>query len=506
VHHAEAAGDREQVLRFARLAADRAIALGSRPEATAQLERALRFTAVEALVERAELLNQLSAQYLLLDRAVDARQAHDEALGIWRAVGDPVRLGDCLSRRAEVLRYSDNASGAIEAAQSAVDLLKPLGEGLPMARALAALAQTLMLAEQVERATMAARAAIRMAERFGDDSTRAHALATLGTAQALAGDEGGLVQLGTGAALSRAAGQDADSVRAISNLVSSRVLYDRLDGLRPIVEDAVDFAAERGMESHAQCMRVAVAQLCVSLGSWDEAAEIARTVAGLAHSAAQRIEPMILLGTLRARRGDPEPEALLEEALHQATRLGEPQLVYPAHRALAESAWLAGRSERAARHATAARDTLAHAPNHPLQPEVAYWCWRTGVQGPELRNTTHPFALQVAGQRRAWTIFTSLGVGVRAAELAQRLRAGGARDLPRRQYTASRANPAGLTDRQLEIAGLIAGHLTNQEIAERLYLSTRTVDSHVSAILGKLDVTNRRQAAQRCQDLGIAAR
>jgi DNA-binding CsgD family transcriptional regulator len=106
-------------------------------------------------------------------------------------------------------------------------------------------------------------------------------------------------------------------------------------------------------------------------------------------------------------------------------------------------------------------------------------------------------------QRRAWAIFNSLGVGARSAEIARRLRADGARDLPRRLQPAGRANPGGLTGRQMEIAGLIAAHLTNQEIAERLYLSIRTVDSHVSAILGKLEVTNRRHAAQRCQDLGI---
>jgi DNA-binding CsgD family transcriptional regulator/tetratricopeptide (TPR) repeat protein len=521
VHHAEAAGDREQVLRFARLAADRAIALGSHPEATAQLERALRFTAAEALIERAELLDQLSGQYLLLDRVGEARQAHDEALGIWRAIADPARLGDCLRRRAEVLRYSDNATGAIEAAQSAIALLGPLGEGPPLARAHAALAQTLMLAERFDQAETAAESAIGMAMRFGDEPTRAHALATLGTSRALSGDEGGLVQIEAGVALSRAAGMDDDSVRAISNLVSSRVLYDRLDGLRSMVEEAVDFAAERGMESHAQCMRVALAQLCLNRGDWDESGVIAREVATFANSSAQRIEPLILLGTLRARRADPEPEALLEEALQQATRLGEPQLIYPAHRALAESAWLAGQFEQAARHAVAARDTLAHAPHHPLQPEMTYWCWRTGVRGPESHDREHPFELQVAGhpvqaarrwqamgfpyhqadaladspdeadQRRARTIFSSLGVGARAGEITRRLQ------------PAGRANPGGLTGRQLEIAGLIAAHLTNQEIAERLYLSIRTVDSHVSAILGKLAVSNRRHAAQRCQDLGI---
>jgi DNA-binding CsgD family transcriptional regulator/tetratricopeptide (TPR) repeat protein len=538
VHHAEAAGDVAQVLRFSRLAADRAIALGSHREATAQLERALRFTVgdqPETLIERGELLDQLSEQYLLRDRSGEAHRVHDEALGIWRAVGDPARLGACLRRRAEVLRYSDNGTGSIEAAQSAVELLRPLGEGPQLARALASLAQALMLAERSDQAVSVAEQAIEMAELFGQEQTRAHALATLGSARALAGEEDGLAQIAAGAAGSRAAGFDADSVRATSNLVSSQLLYDQVQGLRPIIEAEVDFAAERGMESHVQCMRVALATVYLRTGKWDEAGEIAQAVMRFGTAAAQRIEPLILIGTLRARRGDPAPEVPLDEALRSALRIGEPQLIYPAHRALAELAWLTGQSDSAARHAATARAALAHAPRHPLQSEAAYWCFRAGIPGPELLSPQHPFALQAAGrpaeaarlwnamgfpyheadaladsldeadQRRAWTLFESLGVGSRAAGIARRLRAVGAKDLPRRPHAASRANPAGLTDRQLEIAGLIAAHLTNQEIAERLYLSPRTVDHHVSAILGKLEVGNRRHAAQRCQDLGIPA-
>ena len=56
-------------------------------------------------------------------------------------------------------------------------------------------------------------------------------------------------------------------------------------------------------------------------------------------------------------------------------------------------------------------------------------------------------------------------------------------------------NPAGLTDRQLEILRLVATGLSNAEIAQQLVVSTRTVDHHVSAILGKLGVRTRRDAA-----------
>lgn len=63
------------------------------------------------------------------------------------------------------------------------------------------------------------------------------------------------------------------------------------------------------------------------------------------------------------------------------------------------------------------------------------------------------------------------------------------------------ANPAGLTSRQLEVLELLAQGLTNAELAERLYVSRRTAEHHVEAILAKLGVSSRREAARRYAEL-----
>jgi DNA-binding NarL/FixJ family response regulator len=103
----------------------------------------------------------------------------------------------------------------------------------------------------------------------------------------------------------------------------------------------------------------------------------------------------------------------------------------------------------------------------------------------------------------AHATFDRLGARPAAALAARRLRELGARSIPRGRRPATRANPAGLTARELEILRYVVGGLRNHEIAARLFLSPRTVDHHVSALLGKLGVAGRADAAAASARLGI---
>ena len=95
-----------------------------------------------------------------------------------------------------------------------------------------------------------------------------------------------------------------------------------------------------------------------------------------------------------------------------------------------------------------------------------------------------------------------LGAAPAAKLVRERLRALGAA-VPRGPRPATRANPAELTGRELEVLRLVAEGLRNADVAERLVLSPRTVDHHVSAILRKLEVKNRGEAAAAAARLGL---
>ena len=101
-------------------------------------------------------------------------------------------------------------------------------------------------------------------------------------------------------------------------------------------------------------------------------------------------------------------------------------------------------------------------------------------------------------------ILDSLGA-VPAGNLArQRLRALGVTRMPSRPLPSTRENPAGLTDRQVEILRLVGTGMSNAEIAQQLVVSVRTVDHHVSAILRKLGTSSRREASARIGALGLS--
>jgi DNA-binding CsgD family transcriptional regulator len=218
----------------------------------------------------------------------------------------------------------------------------------------------------------------------------------------------------------------------------------------------------------------------------------------------------------------------LAEPTGELPRLG------PVAAARTEAACLEGDRDRAA-DASEGALRLALARKSPwLIGELAAWRRRAGLDDDPFLGAAEPYALQLAGEweraaelwrefgcsyeaalalaeadgdepiQRAHVELQLLGAQPAAAIVARRLRERGL-SVPRGPRPTTRANPANLTARELEVLAHVAQGLRNAEVAGRLFVSEKTVDHHVSAILRKLDVHTRGEASAKAVRLGLVS-
>jgi DNA-binding CsgD family transcriptional regulator len=523
VHHATRAGDGDAARRWAPQAARQAAALGAHYEAAVHYQTAIDHVPLDDVEARAALLEERAYECSLIDRLAEATTARETALALRRQQGNLLKAGDNLRWLSRLAWFRGRGEEARQLAMHAVTALEALPAGPELAMAYSNMAQLHMLGEDGPAATEWGRRALELAERFGRTEIVVHALNNLGAAGLQMGDPEGRAKLERSLDLALANGLHEHAARAYTNLTYFALIAR--DYCEMAKRTAAGLAYTRGRDLDSWAPYLLALRACGYLGQglWREAAEDAHA-ALRAPSAVTRVTASVVLGLVRLRRDEEGAEALLDEARTLALAAGDIMRIGPMAAARAEAAWLRGDTAGIAEEVQAAYELALERPEPWRLGELSLWLWRAGALDRPPEAVALPYRLEMSGDWRAaaaeWKhigcpynqalallegdraarlqaldTFDRLGAAAAAALVRRRLRAEGVGSVPRGPRAATKTNPLGLTGRQVDILRLLAANLSNKEIAARLDLSPKTVDHHVSAILSKLDVATRKQAA-----------
>jgi DNA-binding CsgD family transcriptional regulator/tetratricopeptide (TPR) repeat protein len=535
-HHADEAGDSAAVLEHAPAAARAAADLGSHRESAAQWQRATRHAAVCPPRQRAELLEELAMELSLLDRYEETLEARQEALAIWRELGDELRAGDELRLLVSPLWRLCRGEEADRTAQEAVALLEPLPPGRELAAAWQTLASVVGGQGDWDESARLARMAKSLARELDLPDVLSDALNTESGAVGVQGGDP-VPLLREALAIALAGRFELQVGRAYCNLYAVLTEAWQVQESEPVFFEATGYCDPRDMATYSTCQRGQRMWSLRQQGRTAEALALSEEVKGVGiPSPVNKLNPLMTAGALAARLGErAEAWSALDEAVELAKRLEEGAWTTRVQRTRCEAFWLEGRIEEAAEAARAAHQVL-DGPDAWDVGEAAVWCRRLGVVVGSTGGVSAPalpWALELAGDHRAsaeeWDRlgghylaalalafsddeqdlrdalerFTVMEAPAAAARVRQLLRERGASDVPAGPRATTRAHPAGLTRRESEVLEGLARGLTNADLAAELFLSERTVEHHVSSVLGKLQVATRADAAREADRRGL---
>jgi DNA-binding CsgD family transcriptional regulator/tetratricopeptide (TPR) repeat protein len=534
-HHAERAADLPALLQFAQLAGESAARAGAPREAAAHFATMLRYRHAlgAALVE---VLERYAEQAYLAGGADIAMSCMAEAAQLRRDARDTLALGRDLTRLTRYAWMCGRRADAECFVKESISVLETVPPGAELAWAYSHQAQLDMLASRMDSAIAWGERALALARGLGEQEIIIHALGNIGSATVDHQRSGKCEQLEESFQLA-VVGKFHDHVeRASCNLTCTYYWRRDYGASLACLERGVSYAAALELTHWEGYLRGWRSMIRLDQGLWQEAAEEAQEIGSRTFAAdVYRFPALIALARLRIRCGEPDVEAPLAAAHAVAASLAEPQRSVYVATAAAEAEWLGSKTHGVGDARLMLREVLELARERGalwVIEDAALWLrmlgepvgdtegfaspfrehcegrWEAAAKGWRALGRPYEEALALSegdidAQRQGLEIFDRLGAVPAAARVRRQLRAGGVRSVRRGPIAATRANPAGLTRRQVQVLELLDQGLTNAEIASRLCISAKTAEHHVAGVMARLDCPTRQAAAAAARRSGL---
>jgi DNA-binding CsgD family transcriptional regulator/tetratricopeptide (TPR) repeat protein len=537
-HHAVGAGDDEAILRWATEAGRVASASGAHRQAAMHFERALDHAATLSPEQLADLLTLYALQLMTQDRAAETVVVRRRIVELRRDLGEPAAVATAQAELANAMVGAGDDAGARKVIADAVTAADGLAAPIAAARIYNRAGHLALIDRRGSDAIGLSHKAMAIAEREGDEGIVLSSLNVLGAAKLVAREDlSGIDDLERSARIAGECGLHDVRANALEQLGWGLGEIRRYDLAAEYLAELIDYAADHDIDKRRRHGLAWLARIRGEQGRWSEAAELA-AAAMTGGGDPMPIVPLVALttiGRVRARRGDPGARDALGEAWSLACRSGGIHRRWPVAAARAELAWLTATTP----NLDEVTETLQLAESLGLCwaiGELAYWAWHHGsldARGAP-RRAAEPYRLLIEGRaveaaaaweaigcpyeqatalaaagdeaslRSALAILHALGARPLADRIGQQLRVLGATNVPSGPRPATAQHLAGLTPRQAEVLELLSDGLSDREIAERLCISERTANHHVSAVLHKLDARSRTHAIAHWRSISHA--
>ena len=333
----------------------------------------------------------------MIDRFDEAIRWLEAAVELRRGAGDVGGEGDALRQLSAVQRCGGHRLGALASGRRAVVLLESESPGPRLAAAYANVAMLALNASHIDVGVTAAQKALDLAAECGDRNVLVHALNTMGGLRMLVGDESGLAQLEQSLEIALEERRDDHVGRAYIHLLDIAQRHRRWDLVDQYYAVGNEYCSEHGLDLWARYLHVYYARTELDRGRWASAIAAIPASADAPGTPLARIGALVVLGLVRARRGDPAQWTALDEAAELANRSGELQWLGPVTAARLEAAWLTGREGSFLAESAAVLQACVDSRASWWAGEIAWWRHCLGADEPIPECAAEPWALLLAG-------------------------------------------------------------------------------------------------------------